>query len=646
MVEWAATVDEICGYGQQDSVVLAVEGWQPTPEASTLPGGVDAAVSGTTDAICLPAGATATDADGRLLQSGTLSDGDHRIVAETAPEVWLAFEGSATVERKDRPWIHFPEPNVITVGFREVRDRRPEVHVPETPSGLATAVSAAGRTHRTTGPARSHPGFRPRTPRVVFGDHSIPEPLEPSGSAPRMVVPDSALSVLVAAPLAYYVGATLRVNSGPPRILGDDIEYTFDSLPAFTAEISRTLRGLCSLDARLRSIPGETGPLGEASSLAHLEDASPAERLAELLDSPPETLPEWPLSTYVEDDPACGRYLPYLLDRLSLVHPATSSTLDPEALLKRSLDEFYRGDTPDIDAVDPSLADSRFHAWLGEGTPVDAYTLFAPETPPQPGSGGEIRIDVVCNEPEMASERGVADVYRSRLAGRNVEVRVHECLTTGDLAAVFEGPTDLVHFIGHCEVGGIVCPDGELAAADLEACRAEAFFLNACGSYYEGYDLVRRGATVGAVTLSAVLDEQAVTLGTTFAELLAAGYAFDRALSLARGEIIVGRDYVVVGDGTHRLSPPCWTPGIYRLRADGEEFTLRYEATAPDSAGRRYLCPFDGRERLCGETAMTKADRESISSLLADVSAPVRYDGDLYWSEEIPDVLAPTGQQS
>jgi hypothetical protein len=477
---------------------------------------------------------------------------------------------------------------------------------------------------------------------VRFGTESIPDALAGDGEGPTMTVPESATAVLVASPLAYYLGADLSIEPGAPSVRGEGLDYAFEAPPGFAKVVAEALRGLCQLDARLRSLPGESGRLLD-DDVAHLASAPPARRLAAVLRSPPQALPEWPLATYV-DDATDGRYLPYLLDRLSLVHPARSSPLDPKTLLKRSLDEFYRGQAPNVDAVDPSLADARIHAWLGDGTPVDAYTLRRPESP-SGGTTDGVRIDVVCNEPGMDTERDVAGVYRARLADRDVEVHVHERLARRELAAVFERPTDLVHFVGHCEVDGLVCPDGTFSAADLESCAAESFFLNACGSYYEGYDLVRRGATVGAVTLSAVLDEQAVTLGTAFAELLSAGYAFERALSLARGEIIVGRDYVVVGDGTHRLRPPRGTPAVCTLREADGGFVLRYEAAAPDAAGRRYTSPIDEREHLCGEPTMTTLDREAAAALLERLSAPVRYDGGLHWSDELATTLAVTERQ-
>lgn len=694
-VEWTASDGLICGFGEGGTVSLAVEGWRPGGRPPWLSGSVDAVAVGTTAAIRIPhedvvlvaaadAGGTAPtgeiaggpassvdDAesdpspgdgesdpspdggesdpapgdgesppsidDGGVPLSGTeLGAGIHRLSAETTPAVRVAFEGPATLDGSDRSWIRFSEPTAVAVGFRSTASARPTVTVPPTPAGLATAVTAAGGTHRTDGPARSHPGFRPRTPEVSFGPRSVPDGLL-DGDRPTMTVPPSTAATLVAAPLAYYLGAALRVEPGPPRLDGDAVEHTFEPLPAFAEEVADGLRALVDLDVRLRSVPGESGPRQVEPDVEALGDARPVERLEAAMDAPPDDLPPWPLATYVDDRVDNGRYLPYVLDRLSLVHPAASSALDPQALLKRSLDEFYRGEAPNVEAVDPSLTDCRFHAWRGAGTPVDAYTLIG--SPTSAPADHDVTIDVVCNEPAMADERAVADVYRDRLAGDDVEVRVHERLSRRELAAVFERRTDLVHFVGHCEVDGIRCTDGPLAADNLDRCRAAAFFLNACGSYYEGFDLVRRGATVGAVTLSAVLDEQAVTLGTTFAKLLAAGFAFDRALSLARGEIIVGRDYAVVGDGTHRLRPPYGRPAVFELQRDGDSYALSLEAVEPDGPGRRLLDPA-GREHLHGTIPPRTFDLEATRRMLDRFTLPVRFEGELHWSDELADRLA------
>ncbi|MFQ3319891.1 MAG: hypothetical protein ACI80F_001965, partial [Natronomonas sp.] len=534
-------------------------------------------------------------------------------------------------------------PTPVAVGFRETKSERPKVTVPPTPAGIATAVTAAGRTHRTDGPERSHPGFRPRTPAVAFGEESIPAELTGGSDGSTMTVPETMPAVLVAAPLAYYLGATLRVDSGPPSIDGDALSHEFEPLPDFAEEMADALCGLCRLDCRLRSVPGETGPAD--GGLEHLQSATPGERLAAVLESPPSDPPTWPLSTYVNDDVENGRYLPYLLDRLSLVHPASASALDPQTHLERSLDEFYRGEAPCVEAVDPSLTESRFHTWLGDGTPVDASTLVGSATP-DPGVGDQLTIDVICNEPEMGGERCVADVYRRRLDAHDVDVRIHERLSTAELADVFQRPTDLVHFVGHIEVDGMVCPDGLLAATDLTECRADAFFLNACGSYYEGYDLLRQGATVGAVTLNPVLDEQAVTFGMSFAATLASGFAFDRALALARDEIIVGRDYAVVGDGASRVRQPRGQPAVLHVDRTVDGFTVSYDVLTPDGAGRRYRDPFEGAEHPVGVTTSATLARDEVVDFLERTSAPVHYDGSLRWGNELARHVESSGQQS
>ena len=635
MVEWSGADDRLCGFGERDAIVIDTEGWRPGGDPPALGVRVDAAAIGTTEALGLPAqDVVVIGDDDRPLSEGTLAAGVHRLIVDGPLETRVAFEGPASVDAgSEGPRLRFPEPRPVAVGFSETPTPRETVTVPPTPAGLAAAVTAAARTHRTAGPGRSHPGRRPRTPQVVLEEGATAAP-EPDDDRPTMTVPADPTAVLVAAPLAYYLGADLLTTAGPPTLGGDALDHEFEPLPAFAETVGGLVGDLCGLDTALRSVDGESGPLPvDVDDADRLRSATPLQRLRAVVDDGGYG-GTWPLATYVNDDVENGRYLPYLLDRLSTVYPAEASELDPQALLKRSLDEFFRGETASVEAVDPTLADSRFHAWRGDGTPVDAFTLLGDE----PGSAGDgFDVEVVCNDEAMRSEGDVAEVYRRRLDGRSVDVHVRERLTTAELAALFERPTDLVHFIGHCEVEGLVCPDGHLATADLDGCEAASFFLNACGSYHEGYDLVRQGATAGAVTLTTVLDEQAVTVGTTFAELLAAGFAFDRAMALARGEVLAGRDYVVVGDGTARLRSPRGDAGVFELERADDGFAVGYEATAPDAAGRRYRDPFDDRERAAGTTARTTLDRERLRELFERYSAPVRFDGRLRWTDEFVD---------
>ena len=147
-------------------------------------------------------------------------------------------------------------------------------------------------------------------------------------------------------------------------------------------------------------------------------------------------------------------------------------------------------------------------------------------------------------------------------------------------------------------------------------------------------------STRRSLPLTTVLDDQAVSVGTAFAELLAGGFAVDRALSLARGEILAGRDYVVVGDGTHRLRPPRGVADVFEVERTDDGFAVEYDATAPDSAGRRYVDPFDGAERPCGTAARATVGRAELRELLERRSSPVRYEGRLRWTDEVARELA------
>ncbi len=78
---------------------------------------------------------------------------------------------------------------------------------------------------------------------------------------------------------------------------------------------------------------------------------------------------------------------------------------------------------------------------------------------------------------------------------------MHHSVTVDELARIFEAEEDFVHFIGHCEVGGLKCQDGTLDIESLSSVGVRTFFLNACGSYRQGQALIERGSVAGAVTL-------------------------------------------------------------------------------------------------------------------------------------------------
>lgn len=521
----------------------------------------------------------------------------------------------------------------------------PAVTVPRTLSGVATAISTFGAAHRTPSPRRSHPASRDHPPLVSFGERRIPRGVRDaiSDTGIEFRVPPSLAHLLVAAPLAYYLGADVRVGPGQPRLRAADagFERRFRRLPEFESAVADLLRRVVYLDSLLRhpeNAPRDRTELGIDPSV---RERPPAGRLASYAALPAAAvrsrLPNWHLSTYIEPRIENVPALPYVLDRLSLVYLPRADELEPRRLLERTLEDFYRGSVASVDVLDPELGAGVNHAWLADGTPIDAFKAsrrayenrFTGATP-----ADRVRVAVVCNDPEMTDERRVADVYRGD-SGGSVDVSVHDRLGRRELAGLFEDRYALVHYIGHCEADGLECPDGFLSASELDRCRARAFFLNACGSYHEGRTLVDRGSVAGAVTLARVLDDQAGTVGLAVAGLLVRGFDVATAVRLASRRVMMGKDYAVVGDGTFAPTPRSGHPAVLGVERAGGEFSVTYDVEGAGEGGRYYRDPFDGSRRPHGSTARTSLDRSELVTFLEGRPVPVRYDGDLRWASSL-----------
>lgn len=543
----------------------------------------------------------------------------------------------------------------------------PSLRVPPTPEGCATAVTHLSSALKTTGPERSHPDCRGHPPLVGVrvGEPQIPEAVVEAtpDTGIELRLPESLTHAVVGAPLAYYLGASVGVGAAEPALVAPDagVHEPLGALPEFQSRVVDLLRRVFALDCLVRNRPGEPVLAGrerfDALDPAAARAADPDERLARYLSVPAASIPgglsDWHLATYTDPDDDTVRCLPYLCDDLSLLYTAEASQIDPQGLLTMALDDFFRAagpyrredSVPSVDLLDPDLGAGELHAWLAEGVPLEAYSTslaaFRNRVSPDPDG---LSVAVVLNDERMAEEREtVVDSYRE--ADRPVDLTVEEGLPAAELARLFEDERDLVHYIGHCELEGLRCPDGALDTASIDEVGARAFFLNACGSYYQGQRLVEGGAVAGAVTVRAVLDRPAATVGATFARLLVAGLPVQRALGLARKQITMSTDYAVVGDGTHALVPEESVPGVARLeRADGG-YRFRYTVPATRRPGDWFRAPFDsGAEaHLRGEQAAGTLDREGAAAAVAAIEGPVVYEGELQRSERLATQLRDGG---
>lgn len=649
MIAWIPTDDGVTAVGRDGSIPLTVTGWKRTRPELPLPYPADSGIVGRLRALEIDAPATEESPPDERLPPG-----EHVVTAadEEGPTVAVRVQGPGTLVSNGRTVrITFPKRQPVAVAAREPAPRPETITVPRTVSGLAAAVTEAGAS-LPDGPDRSLGPNRPHPPLVEY-DEGDPVPVDDRPIQFR--VPADLEHVLVAAPLAYYLGASLDpVPDARPLISVPEsgFEYAFGALPSFASEVAAALRRVVHLDHCVRRPAAETavpltlddGPLDTLSlDVDAIRAATPGSRYATFLDADGVDTPEWHLSTYVDAGFDRAQALPALLDRLSLVYPAEATEMSPRELVTASLDDFYRG-VVSIDPLAPELGVGARHGWLADGEVVDAFktTPGAYENARHRSSGNALSVAVVLNDSTMDDELAVADTYRARSKAVPLSVDVYESLAVTELAGLFERDLDFLHYVGHCDDDGLRCPDGALSIGSLDRAGPRAFFLNACGSYREGEALVEKGSIAGGVTLEAVFNEQAARVGTAFGRLVVSGFRVDRALSVARRRIRMSRDYATVGDGMVRIAPRVCEPAVLSVAKEQDgQYALQYDAEP--GAGGAYRDPFDGTVRPRGTTATTTLDRGDTVDVLREHDGPVRYDGELHWPASVATELTDEG---
>ena len=674
MIEWQVGGDHLrvadegnaeVGIGGKDITV--------TESAASFPRPVDETLETEIRELQLPRGelvieSLATGRTHRIAGEDTrreLPRGEYLLELDASLVTYLRFAGSVTVRAAaDGTRVSFPDETRVLLGFRSEHDLpTARVIVPNEFEGIARAIGLLASAHKTETADRSFPAFRSHPPLLKRGEEfATPTSFEePPDSGIEVVVPPDHGALYVVAPLVYYTGARLRIGGQTVprlRVPGAAIERELSPMPGLEESVERLLRKTVFLDSLVRNAGPHGTPLAEQTMLdalgfeaETLYDAGMGRRLATYLEVPYEAvehrLPDWHLATYVEPSYEALETLPFLLDRMSLIFTPHTSELEGRELVRRSLDDFYRsrsGTVANVDIVKPELGPGRFHGWLSDGVPIDVFkstpTAYRNQLRYRARPHDRTSISVVLNDPEMEGEQEtVAEIYERRAQERPLDLTVRESASVEELATVFETPHDFVHYIGHCEEEGLRCPDGFLSTEEIGRSAVQTFFLNACGSFYEGMNLVEKGSVAGAVTFTTVLNDHAVKVGSTFARLLMHGYSIERAMSLARRRIMMGKDYAVVGDGTHSLTvgehDPPMTAQIDTI--DEERYLLSIDCYSMDSTGSHYRpVGFDtDLSYLCGNTAHFTLEEDALARFLSRTPVSVVFDGDLYWSEAL-----------
>ncbi|MFC4451109.1 hypothetical protein [Halorussus aquaticus] len=572
----------------------------------------------------------------------------------------------------ERTRLEFAEETEILLGARSHHEK-PAATVTTTsdPEDMMAAISTFGSALKTTSCERSYPSLRGHPPTIELGESlDIPAGLEVPDTGIRIEIPATHQAIYVAAPLAYYLGAKVVEGDSPCIVTETGFEHSLETTRGFEREVERVLKQTFFLDCITRTEGYYEVDLHERRAIESkvdldftaLYDRPLAEQLEAYLEVPfallEEAIPEWKLTSHVEPISTSIEAMPFIVEDLAVVHTPQETTTVESVEEAEAVSDFLRAESEgqetftrstgqtvptEDDYVQPESTDSLEQTWVGEGTPVgaskattEAFKNHLTRTPTE----GDIEITVVCNASEMNEEGDAVNAGYGSREELPFDVTFHQNLTTDELRQLLTSETDFLHYIGHIDDEGFECADGQFDATTLETVGVDAFLLNACQSYRQGMKLLEAGSIAGVVTLSDVINSGAVRIGRTMARLLNAGFPLRAALNIARGESIIGRKYIVVGDGGLSIAQPeSGTPNLCEIEQDGNQFTVRMKTYPTNQYGMGSLVmPYveqnDEYFLSSGVKKEFSMQEDELSRLLTLEEIPVRMNGRLRWSSD------------
>ncbi|MFC6720468.1 caspase family protein [Halobacteriaceae archaeon SHR40] len=559
------------------------------------------------------------------LESHSFPDGRYIIDLSTQIKTYMRIDGPVEITA-DLFEIRFTfdSETVVDIGFRS-RHTRPAATVTTTtdPVDMMAAISTFGSALKSKSPERSFPTLRGHPPQIELGSSvEIPDGIDSPNTGIQIETPPILESLYPVAPLAYYLGAEVVPGNSPKLTTASGFEYGLQRSRGFEQTVERTLKQLFLLDCLTRTEGFYNMPLHERRVLdetlsldwVSLYDQSIADRLETYLEVPwsdvADFVPNWRLTANVEPTSGTIEQLPFVVDDLAVVRTVTNPVqTDPDitggatadasqrAVLTRSVSRSSESEQTDPDRADPvdeqyiefEPSDSIEQGWIGDGIPIGASKMvteaFYNRLDREVGVG-DISITIVLNDTRMGEERDLVDAAYGDREHLPFDVTICRDLTVEELKEELQTDCDFFHYIGHTEPDGFECTDGKLDVVDLDHTEVDAFLLNACSSYHQGLALIEAGAIGGIVTLTDIINTEAVRMGECIARLLNTGFPLQAALAIAREQSILGGQYIVVGDGGMILTQAeSRTPNLLEITPCEDGFTLDIMTFPTDTAG-------------------------------------------------------------
>ena len=432
----------------------------------------------------------------------------------------------------------------VTVGARSVHNRpRATVTVPADPGAMMTAVSHLGSSIKEFSPERSWPSLRGHPPAIDVGDElRVPPSIEIPETGITVTVPERYADVYRVAPLAFYLGATVKPGERAELRLDNGYAEPLRPESRSLAESVRRLLGRCLLlDSLVRQDGYYSNPRYEYEALSpdlpfyphSVYDASLTDQLMEYLEVSWATLepylPQWETAAVLRPTPTDAELIPHLADRLAPIDVAES---------------------PDDAAFDPGTTRALTLGYAHCDPPPRSTDLALPAFE-----------NALSNTASTTTETGAAfltddgdraDRLRDCLADRRdglvAATTVFEDPDAATLREAFDGDYDLVY----CDLpapdagGGFDCADGVVRSSEITV-SAPAVVLAGRDRQNAATALVEGGAVAAAVaasppssrvTLAAdlLLDGHPVAESVRLAGIEDAGFVGEAAATVARRE--------------------------------------------------------------------------------------------------------------
>jgi hypothetical protein len=616
--------------------------------------------------------------DGKLIgaldwtDEGAYEAGEYLLELTTRIKSYLRLPGPFDIlSTKDWVNISFPNESAVVLGVRSKR-QHPETTITttDTPADIATTISHLPTALETPSAERSFPTLRAHPPSIELGSRlSIPADMSLPSTGVQFGVPYELEYLYAAAPLAFYLGATVTEASSPRLIIDSEPDYEFPSdLSTFSTKCHELLARLFTLDCLTRTEGLYPVELHERARLDQelsldwqtLYDAPLATRTARYLEADSEIVdtivPRWPAQAFAEPTPRTATILPHLLDQLLPIYPCQPPRYSGSEARSVALKRFmYPGPSPTrsgesvfddpawfVDLPEPTANTA---VWCGEGVPLrgnkfhpGGVAAYHARTE-RPGS--EITVTLVCNDETMQGELDNVDAIYGARERLPFEIESHRRLSVEALTDLLGSPRDYLHFIGHASEAGLHCRDGVLSPADVTSVGVQSFFFNACSSYRPGEEMVANGSVGGVVTLSDVNEANAEGMGVEVARLLNRGFSLRIALLIAREQSVVGGQYLCVGmDSASVVQPEGGVSYACELNSDETGWSVRIIDYPSGHGNMGSIETFElrgeTRHFLAGNSIReTGLSNEAVRAWMSAEEFPVWYDGSWQWSSDL-----------